>query len=75
MDEKETKRSVPETDGQNPAPRESLSMDSIEAPVDVFYGKIAQGADLPFVARSTGKYREGRAFPTTARALTPTAFS
>ena len=62
MDEKETKRSVPETDGQNPAPRESLSMDSIEAPVDVFYGKLAQGADLPFVAQSTGKYREGRGF-------------
>ena len=62
MDEKENKRSVPDADGQKPAPRETLSMDSLEAPVDVFHDKIAQGADLPFVARSTGKYREGRGF-------------
>lgn len=62
MDEKENKRSVPDADGQKPAPREALSMDSIEAPVNVLHGKIAQGSDLPFVARSTGKYREGRGF-------------
>jgi AraC-like DNA-binding protein len=37
-------------------------MDSIEAPVNVLHGKIAQGADMPFVARSTGKYHEGRGF-------------
>ena len=62
MDDKEKKRSVPDTDGQKPAPRETLSMDSIEAPVDVFHGTVAQGADMPFVARSTGKYHEGRGF-------------
>lgn len=62
MDDKEKKRSVPDTDGQKPAPREALSMDSIEAPVNVLHGKIAQGADMPFVARSTGKYHEGRGF-------------
>lgn len=62
MNEKENKRSVPGAGGQNPAPRESLSMDSIEAPVDVLHGTVTQGADLPFVARSTGKYREGRGF-------------
>lgn len=62
MDEKENKRTVTDANGQKPAPRESLSMDSIEAPVDVYHGKLAQGADLPFVARSTGKYREGRGF-------------
>ena len=62
MDEKENKRSVPDADGQKTAPREALSMDSIEAPVNVLHGKIAQGSELPFVARSTGKYREGRGF-------------
>jgi AraC-like DNA-binding protein len=62
MDDKEKKRSVPDTDGQKSAPRETLSMDSIEAPVNVLHGKIAQGADMPFVARSTGKYHEGRGF-------------
>ena len=62
MDEKENKRTVTDADGQKTVPREALSMDSIEAPVDVYHGKLAQGADLPFVARSTGKYREGRGF-------------
>ena len=62
MNEKEKKRSVVDDDGQSPTPREVLSMDSIEAPEDVFHCKIAQGADLPFSARSTGKYREGRGF-------------
>ena len=62
MNEKENKRPVPDTDGQKTAPREALSMDSIEAPVNVLHGKIAQGSELPFVARSTGKYHEGRGF-------------
>ena len=62
MDEQENKRPVPDADRQKPAPREALSMDSIEAPVNVLHGKIAQGSDLPFAARSTGKYREGRGF-------------
>lgn len=30
--------------------------------MDVLHGTVTQGADLPFVARSTGKYREGRGF-------------
>ena len=42
--------------------REVLSMDSIEAPVDILHRKAAMAADLPFVARSTGKYREGKGF-------------
>ena len=43
-------------------PRESLSSDTIEPPVDVLYRKSIQGVDLPFCARSTGNYREGRRF-------------
>lgn len=43
-------------------PQESLSMDSIETPVDVLYRRSLQGIELPFTARSTGKYREGRGF-------------
>ena len=76
MDEKENKRSALDADGQKTAPREALSMDSIEAPVNVLHGKIAQGSELPFVARSTGKYREGRGFSseyTTQRCLMPRA--
>ena len=62
MNEKENKGLVWNADGQKALPREALSMDSVETPVDVYHGKIAQGAELPFVARSTGKYREGRGF-------------
>ena len=61
MNEKEINRSLPDADGQSPA-RESWSMDSIETPVDVYHRKMVRGVDLPFVARSTGKYREGRGF-------------
>lgn len=42
--------------------QEELNMDSIETPVDVVRIKAIQGVDLPFCARSTGKYREGRGF-------------
>ena len=42
--------------------QEMYSMDSIETPVDVVRRKVIQGVDLPFCARSTGKYREGRGF-------------
>lgn len=37
-------------------------MDSIEPPVDVLRHRIVQGIEFPFMARSTGKYREGRGF-------------
>ena len=61
MNEIENNCSVPDADGQNPA-RESMSMDSIEDPVDVYHRKMIQEVELPFIARSTGKYREGRGF-------------
>ncbi len=44
------------------APQESKSMDSIETPVDILHRRTVQSIDLPFSARSTGKYREGRGF-------------
>lgn len=62
MNENENDRSVLPADGQNPTPRETLSMDSVETPVDVFHCKSTHEGDLPFAARSTGKYREGRGF-------------
>jgi hypothetical protein len=42
--------------------REVLSMDSIEEPVDVIHRKATVEGSLPFVACSTGKYREGKGF-------------
>lgn len=59
--EQENNSSVLDADGRSPA-REALSMDSIETPVDVIHHRSVQGIDLPFVARSSGKYREGRGF-------------
>lgn len=50
------------TEAPATSPREALRMDSIETPVDILNRKLIQGIDLPFVARSTGKYREGRGF-------------
>lgn len=44
------------------ATQEMRSLDSIEPPVDVLRRKVIQGVDLPFCARSTGKYHEGRGF-------------
>lgn len=44
------------------APQESMSLDSIDTPVDILHRKTVQGIDLPFCARSTGKYRVGRDF-------------
>jgi hypothetical protein len=75
MNEKENKRSVPGAGGQNPAPRESLSMDSIEAPVDVFTVRSRKGQICPLSPDQQGSTVRGGAFPTTARALMPTAFS
>jgi AraC-like DNA-binding protein len=61
MNEKENTQSVLDANVQSTA-SESLIMDSIETPVDVLRCRSIQGVDLPFVARSTGKYREGRGF-------------
>lgn len=62
MNENQKKTIVTPADEQDPTPNELLSMDSVETPVDVYHRKVVQGVDLPFVARSTGKYREGRGF-------------
>lgn len=42
--------------------REVISMDSIETPIDILHRKGVSEVDLPFVARSTGRYREGKGF-------------
>ncbi len=42
--------------------RDSVSMDSVEMPVDVLHSNEIPRVDLPFIARSTGRYREGRGF-------------
>ncbi len=61
MEEKNIPKTVSEEPARHP-PRETLSMDSIETPVDVLPRKTIRGIELPFSARSTGKYREGRGF-------------
>lgn len=59
---KDEKQPPHEAEGSPHPPRESLNADSIEAPVDIHNRRVARGTELPFHARSTGKYREGRGF-------------
>ena len=59
---KEEKQPPRESEAAPHPPRESLSADSIETPVDVYNRRVARGTALPFHARSTGRYREGRGF-------------
>lgn len=62
MNENEKNPLVIEESEQSPGPLESVSMDSVDIPVNVYHHKAIREIGLPFFAGSTGKYREGRGF-------------